>query len=224
MREKESEWEIAAVNMPLFLSPVLSTSLYLCFPSHGAEQRGVRKASLFLFHLSAFAHHSRDGNVKQTVIVPVYVTLSTLSPVKLTARCMHSPAFCLTPELHMLEFNVFDMRSYSVGFRGCGLCAPLSLTGSKVSSLKDSWERPTNTDTMQRPWGSHHLNMSHTFLASLCIRDVECCVVSNVTTASRHSTMMGSSVSVMHRGAKAQSHYHSHVRCYMHWSLGKCTV
>lgn len=50
--------EIAAVNMPTFLSPVLSTSPHLRSLSHGAEQRGVGKAFLFHFHLSGFAHHS----------------------------------------------------------------------------------------------------------------------------------------------------------------------
>lgn len=82
-------------------------------------------------HLPASAHHSWVGSVRQTATEPLYDILSALSPIKSRIHLGWRTGSCLTSEHHMLEFT---RTASAKRFWICGLCAPLSLWGSKVTS------------------------------------------------------------------------------------------
>ena len=87
--------------------------------------------SVLHLHLPASAHHSWVGSVRQTATEPLYDILTALSPIKSRIQLGQRTGSCLTSERHMLEFT----RTASAGrFWICGLCAPLSLWGAKVTS------------------------------------------------------------------------------------------
>lgn len=116
--EGERERSQLSTCQPSSLSSTLSASSCWCSLSHGAEQKGVRKASLplpLLLHPPAFAHHSCVGNVKQAVIEPLYDMLSTHSHIKSRVQHEHPIGYCLTSRLHTLEIvsprTFLDLRS-----------------------------------------------------------------------------------------------------------------
>lgn len=163
------ERENSAVNMPAFLLPVPSTSLCLRSLSHGAEQRGVRKASLPLPSppssscLCPSFLSCKCQTDSLCTIIRHTVNISPPPPSNWVSRAGIVFCYYLTSELHILEFMcltspVLVWASRSVVSKSCCHCEGLR------SAALDSWEwwQPRNKDTRLRPRGLHHFNVSHT--------------------------------------------------------------
>lgn len=167
-------------------SPVLSTSPHLYSLSHGAEQRGVRKASLslpLLLHLSASFHHSWVGNVKQKVIAPL---LDMLSASSSPSNRVASACVVLVSVKHPSSIS----WSSSVWHEQCLHIFLATLCAFVIARLKGHYpwtlecDDSPETKTPDVDPEFCIISACHTCLTSLCIRDVECTPLSNVTSFS----------------------------------------
>lgn len=76
---------------------------------------------------------------------------------------------------------MFDINSLSVSFWICVLCC-------HCEGLRP-WTHESDDNPETRTSDLHHFHMPHTCLASLCIRDVECSLVSNLTSMSGETNL-----------------------------------